>query len=206
MILCAHSDDEAAGMGGTICKYVDLGKEIVKIIFSFGEMSHPHLQEKITKKTRFKETEEISKKFGIKKTLFLGLRDAKVKEEIEEKKVKEKLKNIIKEYQPRAIYIPSSTDIHKDHRAVHDVTIETLDELKYKCDVYAFEVWNIAEENMPHVYEDITNYFKKKIEMMKAFKSQKHFMYPLLIPAHFRARKYGRKSGCKYAEKFYKIR
>jgi len=37
------------------------------------------------------------------------------------------------------------------------------------------------------------------------FRSQWVYMYLLLIPAYFRARKYGRRIGVKYAEKFYRV-
>jgi len=192
MILCAHSDDEAAGMGGTIYKYLNENKKLVKIIFSFGQLSHPHIQEKITTKTRVKETKKISDNLGIE-TLFFGLSDTRLLEDIKKRKIKQKLKTLIEKYKPKKIFMPSSKDIHPDHRAVNLVTQKALKELNNNIALYSFEVWNMVKENKPAIYNDITPYYKKKINLMKAFKSQKHFMYPLLLPIYIRSRLYGRK-------------
>ena len=83
LIFCAHSDDEAVGMAGTILKYVEEGKEIIKIVFSFGESSHPHFKEEVVIDKRVSESKEASKFIGIKETIFLGLPDTKVKQNIE---------------------------------------------------------------------------------------------------------------------------
>lgn len=206
MVICAHDDDDSVGVMGTILKYIDEGKRIVKIVFSYGEGSQPHLKEKIITKTRVKETRNISRSIGIKDTIYFGLADGKVKEEIENKDIRRKLKKLIKKYNPSKILIPTGIDPHPDHRAVHNLVKEVVEEIDFKGSLLAFEVWNISNQNLPVVYEDITPYFKKKIEIMKQFKSQLHFMYPLMIPVYFRARKYGRKYGCKYAEKFYKLK
>ncbi len=100
----------------------------------------------------------------------------------------------------------SSSDPHPDHRAVNDVVTKVIDDLNYKGEVYSYEVWNIINENSPVVYNDISKYFKAKIAMMKAFKSQWYFMYLLLIPVYLRAMFYGKKYNCKYAEKLYKLK
>ncbi len=205
MILCAHSDDESVGMGGTIHKYLAEGKRIIKIVFSFGQQSHPHIRDDITTKTRVKETKRISGNLGIE-TYFLGLSDTKLLEEIKKHKIKEKLKILIKKYKPKRIFVTSDQDIHPDHRAVNLVTQKALKELNSKIELYSFEVWNLINENKPATYIDITPYYKKKIKLMKEFRSQKHFMYPLLLPIYFRSRRYGRKIKTKFAEKFYKIR
>ena len=66
-------------------------------------------------------------------------------------------------------------------------------------------MWNILNENKPAIYVDISDTFELKKRLMKKFKSQKVFIYPLWIPVWYRARSYGKKCDCKYAEKFYKI-
>lgn len=205
MILCAHSDDEAAGMGGTIYKYLAEGKKLIKIVFSFGQQSHPHILDDVTTKTRVKETKRISNTLGIE-TYFFGLSDARLLKDIKEKKIKEKLKNLIKKFKPKKIFVTSDQDIHPDHRAVSLVTQKAVKELHNGIELYSFEVWNLIKENKPATYIDITPYYKKKVRLMKEFRSQKHFMYPLLLPIYFRSRRYGMKIKTKYAEKFYKIK
>jgi len=203
--MCPFSDDEAAGMGGTIHKYLKEGKKIIKIVFSFGQLSHPHILDDITTKRRVKETKRISKSLGME-FFFFGLSDTNLSEDIKKRKIKEKLKALIKKYSPQKVFVTSDKDIHPDHRAVNIVTKTAIKELNNNIELYSFEVWNIIKENRPTIYIDITPYYKKKIKMMKEFKSQKHFMYPLLLPIYIRSRLYGRKIKTKYAEKFYIIK
>lgn len=134
------------------------------------------------------------------------MKDNNLKQDIIEKNVNERIRRILKKYKPRKVFLNSALDPHPDHRAVNKAVLNVIDDLNYKGDVYEYEVWNILKENKPIVYEDITPYFKAKIAMMKSYKSQWLFMYPLMIAAYVRAKIYGIKSNCKYAEKFYKIK
>lgn len=205
LIICAHSDDEAAGIGGTILKYLKEGKKVIKIVLSSGEKSHPHLKEKVAKGMRKDETDEISKKLGTK-TIYFNLKDSKLKTEITKESVKKELEKLIKKYKPKKIYTTSGSDPHPDHRAANKLTLDIVNKLKRKIDVYSYEVWNIINEEKPANYVDITPYIKDKIKMMRSFKSQWMFMYPLIPAAYLRSRRYGKKANCKYAEKFYKIK
>jgi len=205
LIFCAHSDDEAVGMGGTIAKLSRAGKKIIKVVMSYGELSKPHFKKEIIIAERIRETEKAGKFIGIKKTIFLGLRDAKVKEDIRKPENVKMIKNIILHYSPKKVFLPSAQDPHPDHQAVYNEITKILGSLKKKIHIYAFEVWNVLTEEKPAIYEDITDYFDKKIKYIKMFRSQWFYMYLLLVPAYFRARKYGRRIGVRYAEKFYRV-
>lgn len=204
MVLCAHSDDEIIGPGGTLAKYKKEGKDIVVVIFSYGEKSHPHLIEEVVSKTRQKEAEDINKVFD-RESIFFGLEEGKIREEVNKKNIKEQIRVLVKRYDPETIFTHSSLDPHPDHKAVNDVVINTLKKIKYKGNIYTFEVWNVFDENRPAIYIDISDTFSMKKRALKRFKSQKMFIYPLWLPMWYRARKYGDKCDCKYAEKFYKI-
>ena len=206
LVFCAHSDDEAVGMGGTIQKLVEEGKDVVKIVFSYGESSHPHFREKVVINMRKEETSNASKFLGIKHTIFLGLEDMKVQDELKNKKILAEIKELIEKYKPSQIYIPTPKDPHPDHRAVNKAILKIVDSLEKKQEVYEFEVWNLTDESKPMLFIDITPYFWKKKQYMKLFTTQWQYMYALLLPVYFRAIKYGLKIGCKYAERFYRVR
>ncbi|MCD4666203.1 PIG-L family deacetylase, partial [archaeon] len=163
IIFVAHSDDEAAGLGGTIIKY-SKKYNIIKVVFSAGEKSHPHYREEVIIEKRIKETEKISKRFGIKENIYLHLQDSKLKDLVEDEGVKNEVKKIIKKYKPIKIFTLTSHDPHIDHRAVNKVVREVVKDMKYKCEFYLFEVWNLIKEDLPVVYEDITQEFYRKID------------------------------------------
>ncbi|HLC22581.1 MAG TPA: PIG-L family deacetylase [Candidatus Nanoarchaeia archaeon] len=206
LIFCAHSDDEAIGVGGTIAKYVAEKKDVIKVVFSHGEKSIPHLQEEVVKKARLQETDAASAFIGIKETICLGLKDTKLKSEVQQPTVIRRVKKLILQYKPEKIYVPSALDPHPDHQAVNGVVLQIVDSLSKHYPVYAYEVWNVVKETHPRVYVDVSLYMKKKLTYIRMFKSQWGYMFLLYLPTLFRSIVYGRKNGCTYAERFYKIR
>jgi len=204
IVFCAHDDDFAVGALGTILKEIDNGNNVLEVIFSAGQKSHPHYKEEVIARKRANDTLSVNEKLGIE-TLFLGLDDTKLAHVIDTN-IRDKIKELIKSQKPEKIFVDSQYDIHLDHRAVFKCVNGILDEMDFKTKVYSYEVWNLLKENKPAVYEDISNYFLKKINIMKMYKSQLYFMYALMLPVYIRCKLYGRKIKTKYAEKFYRIK
>ncbi len=205
IIFVAHDDDAEIAMGGTILRYLNEGKRVIKVVFSAGQMSHPHFREEIIIKKRKQETKEICKKYGID-VIFFELEDRRLNEELKKEDILNKASGIVKKYSPVKIFLPSLNDLHSDHRAVARAMLNMLNVIGYKGEVMLFEVWNLVSENLPVVYVDISEYFGKKVEMVKQFRSQWLSVYLLLIPMYIRARRYGWRNNYKYAERFYKIK
>ena len=204
IIFCAHSDDELIGVGGTILKY-SKNFNIIKVIFSSGEKSSPHLKESHIIGERINESEKIGKKTGIKESIYFHLMDSKLQEASEDEGVLNQTKEIIDKYKPAKIFTLTSIDPHPDHRAVNKITMNAMKELRYSGEIYGYEVWNVLKLNEPVIYEDITPFMNKKIQLMKEFKSQWIYVYLLFIPTYFRAFMNGRKVKVKYAERFFKL-
>jgi len=207
IFFCAHDDDLTISSLGTVLKYVDEGKFVIDVIFSPGEKSHPHFKEEIIINIRKKEMEKIAKKIGIQKLTYLDLKDLKLTKEVRKQNVKKEIKEIIEKYKPEKIFTLSSTETHPDHRAVHRTILSTVDSFKEKYPVYTFNIWTTPSlPNQPIMYVDISKYFWKKIKILKQHKSQWFSIYLQLLPVIFRAKYYGYKNNCKYAEKFEKVR
>ena len=204
----AHSDDLEIGMGAAIAKFAKDGKEIIGVIFSSGEKSSPWLKKKYLVESRREEAKNIGGFIGCKQTVFLGLKDMNLMEDIERPKVKLALKNIINHFKPEKIFVHSKYDPHKDHRAVNKAVFEALDiiDKNKKIGVFVFEVWNVLNETIPRIYVDVSDTFGIKIKAMKKFKSQKLYIYILMLPVIIRAVICGFHARCKYAERFYKVR
>jgi LmbE family N-acetylglucosaminyl deacetylase len=206
LIFCAHSDDEAIGMAGTIAKYVSEKGKVIKVVFSSGEKSSPHLREDVVKKERSKETDIASDFLGITESINLNLKDAMLKYEIEKPFVAKRVKELIMLNRPEKIFIPSGLDPHPDHRAVNRCVMEVVFGMKKHYSVYAYEVWNIIDETHPLIYVDISKFLDKKMEYIKMFRSQWLYMFTLYLPTWIRNFYYGRKNNCEFAERFYKLR
>jgi len=216
LIFSAHSDDLQLGMGATVAKYAEEGKKIISVIMTSGESSSPWLKADIVKEERIKEAIEIDTFLGCEETIFLGIRDKDilggikhkgVVEHIDDNETIKTVANIIRKYQPNKIFTHSKIDPHEDHRATNEIVFKALSSMTNKAiSVFVFEVWNVLNESRPRMYVDVTKTFKKKIQAMKMFKSQKISVYSLFVQVILRAIFSGFHAKCRYAERFYKIR
>ena len=209
LVFCAHPDDQVFGPGGTLIKYAKEGKDIMIVLFTKGEGSHPWLKEEVITEIRASENLKVDKILGTNLTISLGLKDANIAKDAEENNTLEKIKNIIKEFKPNKIFTHTLIDPLPDHKAVNKIVRNAFDSLQPNSDLYTFDVWNPLNSkgtNHPRLVVDISTTFKKKIHALKTFKSQKNALFWLLWSVYFRAIYNGVKNNYKYAEVFYKIR
>lgn len=203
----AHNDDYVIGMGGTIARYIADGYRVINIICSYGELGMPHLKEDITREIRLKESLDADYVLGSKDIVYLGMKEGKFREEF--KNHESFLIKTINKYRPERIFTHSIDDPHPDHKEVYKEVIRIFDKLKYKPEVYSFDIWNIInlkKRNYPKLIIDITPYFKKKILSFKAHKSQKLVIIIHLWSLYVKAILNGIDSGYKFAEAFYRIK
>jgi LmbE family N-acetylglucosaminyl deacetylase len=209
MILCAHSDDQVFGPGGTVAKYAKEGKRVHTVIFSYGEKGMPIHNREYAVRTRVKESLAADKYLGGHGIVFLGLNEGKFAEQFAKKNMYPKLKRLILQHRPSIIFTHSIDDPLPDHRALNKLVLETLDRMRYKCDVYMFDVWTIFNFKKRHYVEiiiDVSNTFDMKIKALRMFTSQKLSLFSLMWSVYLRAWIQGRKIKVKHAEIFYKVR
>ena len=208
MVICAHSDDQIFGVGGTLARYAQEGIGIHTIIFSYGESSHPLLKRKVTVEMRVKESQEADKVINGGGLAFLGLKEGRFKEEGEEKDIIAKLIRTIDHHKPSKIFTHSDGDPHPDHRIVCEMTLAAANKTRCRPDVYTFEVWTpikVKNRHRPKLVVDITKTFPTKLTALKCFKSQWMTMITLLWSVYARAIINGFFNRCLFAETFYKI-
>lgn len=208
IVFCSHSDDQIFGPGATLTKYAQQGKNIYTVIFSYGETSLPFLKKEIAIKTRVNEAKKADKIINGKGVMFLGLKEGKFLKQAEEKDIKSRIQRMILSKKPIKIFTHSPEDPHPDHKAVYQIVTQALDELKYNCDLYCFDIWNpfTVKKHFPKLYEDVTETFSRKIKALKIFESQKITLFTLLWSVYVRAWLHGFHIHKKYAERFFKIR
>jgi len=203
LFFCAHNDDQLLGGGGTIRKYVDEGKEVFTYIFSFGETSHPHLKPNYVAKMREKESIKASEILGDKIQNF-GVEEGRFLEFIRPNDIA----RIIKKRNPVKIFTHSPDDPHPDHQAVFKLVIEAVNILKYKKDLFSFDIWNIFSlktREFPKLVVDISDTFRYKNKAFDKHKSQLNTKVTLGWNFYIKAVFNGWNNHCKYAEIFHKI-
>jgi LmbE family N-acetylglucosaminyl deacetylase len=208
LIFCAHNDDQIIGAGGTLINYVKKGMAFKTIIFAFGRSSHPHLKEDVIVKTRVEESLRSDNIMGGSGIAYLGLKEGKFPPEFKSKRIKEKIKWIIEKEKPVMVFTHSVDDPHPDHRAVHNLIKDIVEELPFHVPTYTFDVWNIwsvKRHQQPKMVVDITNSFQTKIKALEMHKSQKAAVWTLGWNIYLRAMTSGWDYGYKYAEVFYRI-
>lgn len=209
LCLCAHNDDQIIGAGGTLSNYADNGCIIKTIIFSFGQSSHPHLKPEVIIQKRIAESLKSDKIIGGSGIAYLNLREGHFKEDFKKKNVRKHIKRVLDDFCPAKIFTHSNDDFHPDHKAIFDLVGEMISKRDINCDVYTFEIWNIIKlkkKNLPKLVVDVSNSFSRKINALKAHKSQKATIISLLWNIYLKALFNGFLYGFKYAEVFYKIK
>lgn len=210
VIVCApHPDDEMIGMGGTIAKFSEEGEEVIVVIFTLGEGSHPWQRREAINETRRKEALNAGKIAGSAETIFLELKDLSIAKEVVENNVSERFLDIIKAKNPELIFIPAIDDLHNDHRAVAKFVLAVHDENKLAIPTYMYTVWNplhIINRDKPKMVINITKTFRKKWLAIQAYESQKVSTFQLIPTVMLRGLFHGLRHGYHMAEVFMKIR
>ena len=206
LLICAHSDDHIFGVGGTIAKYAQEGKNVQVIILSYGEKTHPWLKARFAKDMRAKETAVADRIVGCK-SQFFDFKEGNFKEGYQD--AKPKLLSIVKKINPVRIFTHSNEDPHPDHRAAYHITLDLIKDANISPQVYCFSIWNpfsIKKNYLPQLYVDITQTHQTKFKAIRIFKSQWAALIVLLWSIFTRELKHGLHMGTKFAEQFYRVR
>ncbi|HLD07230.1 MAG TPA: PIG-L family deacetylase [Candidatus Nanoarchaeia archaeon] len=208
LVICAHSDDQILGPGGTLAKYAQQGKGIYTIVLSYGEASHIWYKRKVAVSIRKQESIEADKVIGGKEVRFFDLKEGKFREGATPAVMRE-LKRYIARIRPEKIFAHSPNDPHVDHRAAYRIVRDIFDGLGLQADLYAFDIWSpfhILQRDAPKMYVDITQTFPVKRQALACFRSQKMAMLNLGWSVYARAIINGIIAHAGYAERFVKVR
>jgi LmbE family N-acetylglucosaminyl deacetylase len=147
VVFTAHPDDEGIA-GGTMYENYKAGGETFLICATYGEKGKSHLAKPVSdatlKKIRRDELLKAAKVLKINEVIFLGLPDAKVKENA--KKLYEKSLPIIKEIDPDCIlsFGPDGISAHWDHITTGKVAMRISKKLKIPLAAFTLSDERIA--------------------------------------------------------------
>jgi bacillithiol biosynthesis deacetylase BshB1 len=175
----AHPDDVELGCSGTLMKQIDKGHKVGILDLTRGELGTRGSAE-----TRMKEVEVSSKILGIHVRENAGFEDGFF---TNDKAHQLELIKFIRKYQPAVVISNAKYDRHPDHARSAQLTydacflaglpkIETRmnGEVQKAFRPKALYHYIQAIHTEPDFVVDISSYFERKLEAVRAFKSQFH--------------------------------
>jgi LmbE family N-acetylglucosaminyl deacetylase len=212
-VLCiaVHPDDETLGCGGTILRHKALGDSIHWLIIT-----------NIFEKDRFKKERVSSRQEEIQKVSQLYAFDSVSKLDLPSTKLDTlalgvpigEIMKVIEKIRPDTIYLTNKSDVNTDHQITFKAVMAATKNFRvpFIKRMLMYETLSSTEfapavsdcAFVPNVFIDITDYFEKKIEIFKIYRSE--VMEPgkprSLETIESLAKYRGSRIGCTYAEAF----
>jgi LmbE family N-acetylglucosaminyl deacetylase len=171
LILAPHTDDGELGLGGSIAKFVEEGKEVFIAAFSIAEDSVPDGFEKDTLVYEFGSAMKV---LGVKpKNQFIfknRVRHFPTNRQV----ILEQILSLRNQISPDLVFVPSPNDIHQDHQVIASEGLRVFK----KISVLGYELpWNnIVFETRSFIKLE-ERHIAKKIEALHCYKTQEHRSY-----------------------------
>jgi len=200
LVLAPHTDDGEFGCGGSIAKFIEDGKDVFYVAFSTAEDSVP---EGYPKNILELEVKEATKILGINPNNLIIYKFQVRKLNYVRQEILEELVKIRNEISPDLVFIPSPNDLHQDH---YTVAMEGMRAFK-QVSLLGYEIpWNNITFHTQSFIKLEERHILKKIEALKAYKSQQDRFYANEEFIRSLTITRGIQIGTKYAETFEVIR
>lgn len=173
----AHPDDVELGCSGTLAKEISKGKKIGILHLTRGELGTRGSAE-----IRDQEAAEAAKILGAEVMENLGFRDGFF---VNDEKHQLEIVKIIRKYRPEIVLTNAVKDRHIDHGKASQLTryacfLSGLRRIETTLNGETQEAWRPKEvfhyiqwqDLKPDVVVDISGFMDKKLEIVKAYKSQ----------------------------------
>lgn len=205
LVLAPHPDDDVIGCGGTLKLHRE-NNDGVKVVylsdgsggFSKNKKINSINERKALAKLRSQEAKAASKTLDINDLVFWKYPDGKLSAN---KSTVKLLQNILHDYQPKTIYVPSFLDPHPDHYETAKILALALQEKSdFNGQIFSYEVWSPIFANR---LINIDKVMKSKILALKEHKSQlegRNYLDAFIGLAQYRAAMY---EVGKYAESYF---
>ena len=200
LVLAPHTDDGEFGCGGSIARFIEEGKEVYYVAFSTAEDSVPDELPKNILETEVREATNI---LGIIPNNLIVYKFQVRKLNYVRQEILEELVNLKSKINPDVVFIPSPNDLHQDH---YTIAIEGMRAFK-QVSVLGYELpWNNITFHTQAFIKLKKRHIIRKIEALKAYKSQQNRFYANDDFIRSLAITRGTQINVKYAEAFEVIR
>ena len=183
LVFAAHPDDELLGLGGTIRRLANEGKEVRAVIMAEGLTSRADRRSD-TDLSELKELQADARKaaeiIGYQSIDFCGLPDNRM-DGMELLDVIKIVSSFVQKYQPDTIFTHHHGDLNIDHRITCEAVLTACRPVGGCCvkRIYAFETpsstewdYNYSDPFRPNVFFDVTQTLESKIRGMKCYRTE----------------------------------
>ena len=211
LFVAAHPDDETLGCGGTILKHKKMGDDIYWLILTKANQKITSIKNIETLQKAY--VDEIADEYDFKQYFQFDF----LTTELEQYPVGEiigKVKQIYDEIKPEIVYLPNRSDVHSDHKVAFEAAYACTKNFRapYIKKILMYETLSETEfapafqgsAFVPNVFNDITSYLDRKLEIMQLFTTEQmeeplpRAMSSIKALGRFR----GSRIGVNYAEAF----
>ena len=213
LFISVHPDDETLGCGGTILRHKCNGDEIHWLIITGPTENHPYGFSNDFIIERQKLVCQVAEEYNFDKVTELNL-PTQLLHSIDLRDLIIKIDERINEIKPQIVYMMFKHDVHSDHRIAFDAAYSCTKNFRkpFIERIYMYEVLSETEFSpalqatsfIPNVFIDVTDYFDKKIEIMKLYDTEimTDYLPRSLNSIRALGRYRGSRLGVKYAEAF----
>lgn len=215
LIISPHPDDEIIGCGGLIEKAKQDNCKVFIFYMCVGKCRQL-VTGSTDEDTRLKELEKVAKQGNFNyKIRFIGKEFVRL-DTVAQKDLIDPIEDVIEEFKPDIVLIPSPESYDQDHRATYTACITALRPVPRQIrhfvpTVLVYEepyTWTTGRVFKPNFYLDTTGVEEKKVALMRLYKSQDR-KFPFSrsgenIVCHMKIR--GCEVGLQSAEAYYVLR
>lgn len=165
LVVSPHPDDEAIGCGGTLHRHAEEGSEIRVVFLTSGEQGGHGVPPSTAGPQREEEAARAAEILGIDLLDFWRYTDGALKANAS---IVERLRELLRTWQPGIVYAPHLGEMHTDHRATARITLRASEGLGIESRF--FEVWTPLQR-MDEIV-DISPFIDVKLAAIRAYESQ----------------------------------
>ena len=172
LVISPHTDDAELGAGGTINRFVELGKQIYYLAFSGCEIAVPAGLPQDTLRKECVESLRILQ-VPIENITIMDYQVRTLSEHRQE--ILDDLWEIRQRISPDLVLIPSSQDMHQDHKTIY---WEALRAFKKESSIWGYEhPWNDLSFTTDIFVKLNRSHVTKKIKALQQYESQANRSY-----------------------------
>lgn len=183
LAVVAHADDEVLGCGGTLARHSSEGHEVRVLVLADGVSSRFNADEDQYNAVheRIEFAKDAAKVLGVSDIQFTGYPDNQM-DTVPLLEVIRSVESYLKRFPADTVYTHHCGDLNIDHRITGRAVVTATRPTPHACvqNLYAFEVpssteWQFESSGppfKPNLYSDITSTLDKKVEALRAYKTE----------------------------------